>query len=77
MFVAHEVDGLEAGVIVDDHKSVSVPTINGRLERPSDVNVYEPTRPSGVRFGAGGAGWRAGVTEAARRVAGELSESLE
>eukprot|EP00965_Chrysotila_dentata_P098573 3258488-Pleurochrysis_carterae.AAC.1 len=31
----------------------------------------------GVSFSAGGAGWRAGTTKAARRVASELSESLE
>eukprot|EP00965_Chrysotila_dentata_P098574 3258488-Pleurochrysis_carterae.AAC.2 len=43
MLVAHEVDRLEASVIIDDHESVSAPTINGRLERPGDVNVYEPT----------------------------------
>eukprot|EP00965_Chrysotila_dentata_P231562 6198435-Pleurochrysis_carterae.AAC.1 len=44
VFVAHEVNRLEAGVIVDDHKCVTTPTINGRLERPGDVNVYEPAR---------------------------------
>eukprot|EP00965_Chrysotila_dentata_P070929 2344338-Pleurochrysis_carterae.AAC.1 len=73
MFVAHEVDSLEPGMIIDDNKGVSASAINGRLEWSSDVNMYESTR---VRR-AGSAGWRVSMTEAARRVAGELSKSLE
>eukprot|EP00965_Chrysotila_dentata_P228050 6196377-Pleurochrysis_carterae.AAC.1 len=77
VLVTQHVNGLEPGVIVDDHKCVTAPSIDGGDEWSGYVYVNETARARGICFSAGRARGRQRVAQTPRSVSSEVCELFE